>query len=203
MTATIVDPKAVEVATLAQRVVLQYFSHHVAMHVARDPRSNAFAPSVEQGQIIPVLKIPRRDGNAMIVSFDHYLVEGRKPDTRQEFDKVWLVGALLTVGDALGEHGYFGHIPEAEIIRHLRNGVGHGNKFDFHPKVKDKGTGKLKQPANTFRYAAQLQMPRHEVDTHLQGTEVLFKWGGPDAIIDCLIVLGTHLLNVGYGITTP
>jgi hypothetical protein len=103
MAATIVDPKAVEVATLAQRVVPQYFSHHTAMHIARDPRSSAFAPPVELGQIVPVLKIPRRDGNAMIMSFDHYLVEGRKPDTRQEFDKVWLIGALLTVNDTLGQ----------------------------------------------------------------------------------------------------
>jgi hypothetical protein len=203
MAATIVNPKAVEVATLAQRVVSQYFSHYVAMHIARDPRSNAFAPSVEQGQIVPVLKIPRRDGNAMIMSFDHYLVEGRKPDTRQEFDKVWLIGALLTVNDALGDNGYFGHIPEAEIIRHLRNGVGHGNEFDFRASVKDKRNGKLKYPANIFRYAARQQMPRHEVDTYLQGTEVLFTWGGPDAIIDCLTVLGIHLWNVGHGITTP
>jgi hypothetical protein len=139
----------------------------------------------------------------MTFLFHHFLEEGRRPDTRQEFDKVWLVGALLTVGDALGENGYFGHIAEAEIIRHLRNGVGHGNKFRFSDTVKDKGTGRLKYAANTFRYAEQLQMPRHEVDTHLDGTEVLFKWGGPDAIIDCLTVLGFHLLNVGYGITTP
>jgi hypothetical protein len=82
MAEMIVNPKAVEVATLAQRVVSQYFSHHAAMHIARDPRSHAFAPPVEQGQIVPVLKIPRRDGNAMIMSFDHYLVEGRKPDTQ-------------------------------------------------------------------------------------------------------------------------
>jgi hypothetical protein len=203
MAATTVNPKAVEVATLVQRVVSQYFSHHAAMHIARDPRSNVFAPPVEQGQIVPVLKIPRRDGNAMIMSFDHYLVEGRKPDTRQEFDKVWLVGALLTVNDALGDNGYFGHIPEAEIIRHLRNGVGHGNEFDFHARVKDIGTGKLKYPANTFRYAVRQRMPRHEVDTYLQGTEVLFTWGGPDAVIDCLTVLGIHLWNVGHGMTTP
>jgi hypothetical protein len=69
--------------------------------------------------------------------------------------------------------------------------------------VKDKGTGKLKYPANIFRYAARQQMPRHEVDTHLQGTEVLFTWGGPDAVIDCLTVLGIHLWNVGHGLTTP
>ena len=50
---------------------------------------------------MPVLKIPRRDGNAMIISFDHYFAEGRKPESRQDFDRVCLMGALLMVGDAL------------------------------------------------------------------------------------------------------
>ncbi|MGP8232219.1 MAG: hypothetical protein ACLQL2_06065 [Methylovirgula sp.] len=183
MATIIVNQQAVDAATLAQRVVSQYFSHYAAIHVARDPRAQAFAPPIEPGQIISVLKIPRRDGNAMIMSFDHYLAEGRKPDTRQEFDKVWLIGALLTVGDALGHNGYFGHIPEAEIIRHLRNGVAHGNKFHFDDKVIKKSAGKLKHPANIFRYAARQGMPMHEVDTHLKGAEVLFGWGGPDAVI--------------------
>ena len=107
------------------------------------------------------------------------------------------------VGAALGANGYFKHIPEAEIIRHLRNGIGHGNKFNFRSEVIDKTTGKLKHPANIFRYAAQQTMPRHEVDTDLQGMEVLFGWGGPDAVIDCLTVLGVHLWNVGHGISTP
>ena len=107
------------------------------------------------------------------------------------------------LGDALGANGYFGNIPEAEIIRHLRNGIGHGNRFNFHSSVIDKSTGKLKHPANIFRYAARQVMPPHDVDTYLNGTEVLFVWGGPDAIIDCLTVLGVHLWNVGYGIPSP
>jgi hypothetical protein len=203
MTRPIVNQEAVDVATLAQRMVSQYFSHVAAMHVARDPCAVALGPQIEQGQTVPVLKIPRGDGNAMIMWFDHYLAEGRKPETRQDFDRVWLIGALLMVGDALGACGYFGHEPEAELIRHLRNGIAHGNRFSFHPTVIDKNSGKLKHPANIFRYATRQVMPMHEVDTHLQGTEVLFRWGGPDAIIDCLTVLGVHLWHVGHGMPTP
>jgi hypothetical protein len=69
--------------------------------------------------------------------------------------------------------------------------------------VIDRATGKLKHPANISRYAARQVMPVHEVDTNLQGTEVLFAWGGPDAIVDCLTVLGIHLWNVGHGIPSP
>jgi hypothetical protein len=107
------------------------------------------------------------------------------------------------VGDALGANGYFGHEPEAEIIRHLRNGIAHGNRFCFDTRVINKATGKLKYPANTSRYAARQVMPVHEVDTTLQGSEVLFVWGGPDAIVDCLTVLGVHLWHVGHDIPTP
>jgi hypothetical protein len=199
----IVNQNAVDVATLTQRMVSQYFSHHASMYVARDPRAQTLGPQIEPGQAGPVLKILRRDGNAMIVSFDYYLAEGLRPKTLEDFDRVWLMGALLMVGDALGANGYFGHIPEAEIIRHLRNGIGHGNRFKFRSEVIDKVTGKLKHPANIFRYAARQGMPVHEVDTNLAGTEVLFVWGGPDAVIDCLTVLGVHLWNVGHGIPTP
>jgi len=203
MTPKIVNQAAVDVATLAQRMVSQYFSHHTSMHVARDPRASAFAPNIEPGQHVPVLRIPRRDGNAMIMSFNHFLEESRKPKALEDFDRVWLIGALLMVGDALSANKYFGNIPEAEIIRHLRNGVAHGNRFNFHPRVIDKASGRLKHPANISRYAARQVMPAHEVEGILQGTELLFVWGGPDAIVDCLTVLGIHLWNVGHGLPTP
>lgn len=203
MVTKIVNQAAVDVATLAQRMVSQFFSHHAALYVARDARAQKFAPPIETGQNVPVLKIPRRDGSAMIMSFDHYLAEGRKPETKQDFDKVWLIGALLMVGDALGANKYFERIPEAEIIRHLRNGVAHGNRFSFRRDPIDKTSHKLKYPANIFRYAERQGMPMHEVDTDREGTEVLFVWGGPDAIIDCLTVLGVHLWNIGHGIPSP
>ena len=203
MPPTIVNQKAVDVATLAQQVVAQYSSHFVAMHVARDPRAETLAPPIEPGQITPVLRIPRGDGNTIVMSFKHFLAEGQKPETKKVFDKVWLVGALLTVGDKLRDNDYFENEPEVEIIRHLRNGIAHGNKFTFYNSVKDKTTGRLKHPANIFRYATRQQMPMHEVDTNLEGTEVLYSWGGPDAVLDCLTVLCIHLWNVGHGLPIP
>lgn len=199
----IVNKAAVEVATLTQRMTSQYFAHVASMYVARHPQAEAFAPLVEPGQNVPVIRIRRRDGNDMIMWFNHYLKEAKNPSAREDFDKVWLQGALLTVGDALGAHGYFGHEPEAEIVRHLRNGIAHGNRFKFDKRVIDKTSGKLRYPANIFRYATRQTMPRHEIDLSLQGSEVLWTWGGPDAIIDCLTVLGIHLWNVGHGLPIP
>ena len=194
---------AVEVATLAQRMTSLYFSHVAAMYVARDLRAAAFAPAIEPGQHVPILRSPRRDGNAMIMWFNHYLEKNREQGTIEDFDKVWLTGALLTVGDALGANGYFNHEPEAEMIRHLRNGIAHANRFTFSSAVKNKSTGTLKHPANIFRYADHQKMPRHEIDTHRESSEVLWAWGGPDAVVDCLTVLGVHLWNVGYGLPIP
>jgi len=203
MNPTVVNPEAAEVATLAQRMTSEYFGHVAAMYVARHPRAFEFAPSIEPGQIVPILRIPRRDGSEMSMWFNHYLELNQNPETAQAFDKVWLTGALLAVGDALGEHKYFDPCPEAQMIRHLRNGIAHGNRFDFHPSVIDPKSGKLKRPANTFRYSPIQQMPMYEIDTHLQGQEVLWGWGGPDAVVDCLTIVGVHLWNVGHGIQHP
>ncbi|WDF73472.1 hypothetical protein [Novosphingobium sp. KACC 22771] len=199
----IVNQSAVDVAKLVQRMTSHYFAHVAAMYVARDPRAELFAPPIEDGQNVPILRIPRRDGNNMEMWFNYYLAENRKVEAVEDFDRVWLTGALLQVGDALGAHGYFNHEPEAEIIRHLRNGIAHGNRFNFQPAVLDKQTGHLKYPANISRYAARQVMPAYEIDTHLQGQEVLWTWGGPCAVVDCLTVLGIHLWNMGHGIPPP
>lgn len=101
MSPVIVNQAAVQVAMLVQRMTSQYFSHVAAMYVARDRRASMFAPSIEPDQLVPVLRIPRRDGNDMVMWFNYYLEEIKKPETIEDFDKVWLTGALLAVGDSL------------------------------------------------------------------------------------------------------
>lgn len=207
MTVPVVNQAAVEVATLTQRTVSDYFAHVAAMYVARDPRAEALAPAIEPGQHVPILRVPRRDGDDMQLWFNHYLNANRDLATKAAFDLVWLRGALLTVSDALGDNQWFGHAPETQMIRHLRNGIAHKNRFTFRggkkSKVIDPLTGKLIHPANIFRYAARQVMPRHEIDTHLDGVEVLGAWGGPDAIVDCLTVLGVYLWDIGHGTPLP
>jgi hypothetical protein len=195
MTVSFFNQAAHEIMTLIERMTSQYNSHFVAMLVARDPRAASLAPPVENGEMVPLFRLP--DG--AIAHFHHFLSECRNTETQKGFDSVWLVGALLTVDDKIKEKGYFGHAPEAEMVRHLRNGVAHGNKFKFNPNVINPATRKLKHPATTARYAAELGRPVRQVDVDLEGKEVMFGWGGPDAVIDCLEALRFHLSNVRMG----
>ena len=45
-------------------------------------------------------------------------------------------GALLHVGDAFSAAGYLDRSPEFEFLRHVRNAVAHGNKFNITSPLK-------------------------------------------------------------------
>jgi hypothetical protein len=50
------------------------------------------------------------------------------------------------------------------------------NQFDFRASVIHRATGKLKYPANVFRYFERQVMPRDVLDSHFHGTKVLWGW---------------------------
>ena len=201
---SVINKDAWDVGIFVQRLANEYFTHMAALHVASDPRVLEFAPPIEPGQVVPILRVERGDGTRVSFSFSHYLDKVRDTDLTEDFKRAWLSSSLLRIGDALGEHGYFGHAPEAELVRHLRNGVAHHNRFSFHPNVIDKNSGLLRYPAHNRRYCAALSMNEYCIDTHLQNTGVLFDFGGPAAILDILIALGWHLTRTacGYAVGT-
>jgi len=184
----IINQVAWDIGRLAQRHAEGYYTHMAALHVAADPRAAALAPSLEPGPAMPVLRVPRGDGTDHTFSFNHFLSQVRKPQLVEDFKRAWLASSLLTVGDALGAAHYFNRAPEAEpeaeLVRHLRNGIAHGNEFSMRGDVIDPNTGRLKRPAHNRRYATVLNMREYEVDTHLNGSKVLFDYGGPAIILD-------------------
>jgi hypothetical protein len=197
--ANIIDQAAWDVGILTQRLAGEYYTHMAALHVAADPRAAAFAPPVEAGQSVPILRVPRDDGTHHIFHFSHFLSQVREPELVDDFKKAWLASTLLTIGDALGVNGYFGHAPEAELVRHLRNGIAHKNRFSFHPAVIDSSSGLLKHSAHNRRYQIALSMREYVIDTNLKGSSVLFDYGGPAVILDILTVLGWHLTRSAQG----
>src|SRR5437667_2750807 len=147
------------------------------------------ANPIELVQTLPVLHLPRDDGTYHTCHFSYFLEEIRKPRLVEDFKRAWLASALLMIGDALGDsHRYYNRAPdaepEAELVRHLRNGIAHGNRFFMHADVMNLNTGRLKLPAHNRRYAKVLSMREYVVDTHLNGTKVLFDYGGAAAVLD-------------------
>jgi hypothetical protein len=199
----IMNQVAWDIGRLAQRLMEGYYTHMAALHVAADPRAAALAPPLEPGPSMPVLHVPRGDGTNHTFSFDHFLRQVREPLLAEDFKRAWLASSLLTVGDALGAARYFnrapGAEPEAELIRHLRNGIAHGNEFSMRGDVIDPNTRRLKLPAHNRRYATVLNMREYEVDTHLNRSKVLFDYGGPAVILDILSALGWHLTRTACG----
>jgi hypothetical protein len=81
-------------------------------------------------KIVPVGHVLRKDGTSHVFHFTHFLAQvGSNPAMVDDLDRVWFVGSLLVIGDALTRHRYFDRAPELELLRHLRNGVAHGNAF--------------------------------------------------------------------------
>jgi hypothetical protein len=109
--------------------------------------------------------------------------------------RVWLVGALLTVGDALTNQSYFDHAPELELLRHLRNGVAHGNVF----RITDL------QRLNQFPAHNRLACIKSdtnfvfEITPNVQGQPVLFDFMGPADVVDLLRSVALYLIRMGNG----
>jgi hypothetical protein len=91
---------ALDLGQMAHRMVEGYYMHLAATHVAKDPRATFLSPTVELGQMVPVGRIRHKDGTRHEFHFTHYLAQaGTDPAIADHLDRVWLVGALLTIGD--------------------------------------------------------------------------------------------------------
>ena len=73
------------------------------------------------------------------------------------------------------------------MVRHLRNGTAHGNRFTLRNPDELK-----KWPAHTRGAACSYSEP-FEVTPDLDGTEVLFDFMGPGDVLDLLISVSTYL----------
>ena len=85
--------------------------------------------------------------------------------------------------------------PELELLRHLRNGVAHGNRFRI-----DNPASLAKFPAhNKLSWVKSDTGAEFEVTPSHQGQTVLFDFMGPGDAIDLLISVGVYLIRMGNG----
>ena len=123
-----------------------------------------------------------------------------RPDYREIHDRFWLSGALLTLGDELAKESYFDRKPDLEFIRHLRNGVGHGNRFNLQgaePRRPAHFTGPDRRFMPDGTTTPPGQQHTFTITPALNQQEVLFGFIGPGDVCDLLQFVSWRLIRIG------
>jgi hypothetical protein len=162
------------------------------MRLGRDPRAAALIPPTQPGHVVPVGTVPTKSGFQGAFHWPHFLAEAQKPEIAAEVDHAFIAGALLTLGDELSRHRYFDRAPELELVRHLRNGVAHGNPFE------------IRQPAQLAKYpahyhAAASGLCDFDVTPSHHGQPVRFDFMEAGDVIALLGAVGVYLIRMGNG----
>jgi len=179
---------------LAGRMAQGYYAHTAAIEIAKGAHAKARASEIPLGQISNY--ITRKNGTRHTFDLPHYLGQAHtNPDIVNELPRVWLVGSLLAVGDALCDVKYADHSPLLELLRHLRNGIGHGNRFTFIQGKRTPGLDQLKKfPAHNKQ--AKERGAEFQIDGSLEGRQVLFDFMGPGDVLDLLQSVEIYLTRI-------
>lgn len=174
----------IRIAELAFILYEGSLSHAAAIIVARDAGREA----VRHGPYGSIGTIGKKQGRPIEYSFDHFLRLGAESSlVAQHTNRVWLAGALITLGDALDRMNYIDRSPLLELTRHLRHGVAHGNKFRI-----DRPDGLKKFPAHNRDSPVRGWDTRiFEILPKVDGENVLFDFMEAGDVIEHL--LAVHL----------
>jgi hypothetical protein len=184
---------AIEVGQLAFDMARGYATHIAAIRMPPRINPRAFVQLISD---YPTDFVQRKDGTKF--SFDMQDAIGRAAwdePIRTGLPRVWPAGSLLAVGDALDEHDYFGRPPLFELVRHLRNGIAHGNHFEIqNRKTLEKypahnRDADYRSPTNTI----------FEITPDRDGQPVLFDFIGAGDVLDLLHSVGARLQQMGRG----
>ena len=190
--ATKANQAALKVGQLAWDVARGYATHIAVSRMAPRIEPRAFVRLIGDYLTDFVL---RKDGTKWSFGTQDALGGVADRAIATELPRVWLTGSLLAVGDALNEHDYFGRAPLFELVRHLRNGIAHGNRFDIRDRDKLK-----KYPAHNRD--ADYRGPNSslfEITDALDGQPLLFDFMGAGDVLDLLHSVGAHLQRIGRG----
>lgn len=193
-----------DVGRLAFRMAQGYYAHSAAIEIAHGSHARALASETPLGQISS--HVIRKDGTQHTFDLPHYLGQAHtNPEIVDELSRVWLVGSLLTVGDAVSnltpqKRQTLKNVPIFELLYHLRNGVAHGNVFNF---TKD-GVNRLNtNPAHNKTAGVKSQTgAEFEIvaGSHgkpaLHAKPVLFDFMGPGDVLDLLHSVEIYLTRI-------
>ncbi len=193
------NPEALEVSRLADRIVDGFYAYAAALEIMNHPKVGSLLPKRADDNAMLVGVLKRKNGTQHEYNFTHYLDQARgDSETVVEISRAWAIGSLLRLGDALSIHDYFGHVPEFEMIYHLRNGVAHGNRFN----ITRKGRERLKdRPAHNRESATKSDVRTfYEISPALNGQNVLFDYMSVADLLDVFWSVAYRLGRIGEAI---
>jgi hypothetical protein len=135
----------------------------------------------------PSDSVQRKDGTEWSFHTQDTFGHALEPAIAAELDRVWFTGSLLALGDALADNDYFDHAPVLELVYHLRNGIAHGNHFEFT-------TGGLKRLG---KHPAHNRDAAFKITPALEGQRVLFDFMAAGDVLDLLSSVGFYLKQMG------
>ena len=176
---------AYDVGQLAQDMARGYTAHIAAIRMAPRVGGKALVRLIGD---YPSDFVQRKDGTKWSFDTQDALVDLADKVIAAELPRVWLTGSLLTLGDALKNNRYFDHAPELELVYHLRNGIAHGNHFNF----TSPGLKRLKDyPAhNRDAFFRGPNSTIFEITPALDGQPVLFDFMDAGDVVDLLASVG-------------
>ncbi len=195
------------IGQLAERLVSGYMAHLCLTSLLDEPIADSILVAIDQ--LYPPGRtgaghndiVLRKDGTAHFIWVPHFLrTVSQSPEYRSTQDRAFLAGALLELGDELARVGCVDRSPDLELLRHLRNGIAHGNRFSLRH-------GEPLRPAH-FTGAAGLLLDgvtsvasptTFEITPAVDGQPVLFDFMGPGDICDLLLFIGWRLIRLGNG----
>lgn len=188
MVAAIDKAAAYDVAQLASHLLRGYLAHIAAIRSVPRVSGDALVRLIGDW---PSDFVQRKDGSRWSFDTHDALVDLADKAIDAELPRVWLTGSLLALSDTLKKHGYFDRAPVLELVYHLRNGIAHGNQFNFTTS----GLARLKQYPAHNRDAWFSKMI-FEIAPTLNGQTVLFDFMDAGDVLDLLSSVGAHLRDL-------
>jgi hypothetical protein len=172
--------------TRTANLIASFRASHAAANlgllVVQSPRRDEILTDVLGLDRGSTLRLGRRDGTYYEGLDVWRSVDGVQddPDFNLNSLRVWFMVALSAIGQSAAENAYFDRSPELEFLRHLRNGVSHGNRFNLHPG----------QPSRTASFKSFV------IDASLNGSPVLFEFISTGDLMDLFDHLEGHLRSL-------
>lgn len=172
-----------------------YYAHAAAIEIANRPHAKALVSQTPLGKIASY--VTRKDGTQHTFDLPHYLGQAHtNSEIVDDLPRVWLVGSLLTVGDAVKKlrRPVLKEVPLLELLYHLRNGIAHGNVFS----CSEHGLKRLKKhPAHKKTAGVKsADGAEFEIEAGLHGKPVLFDFMGPGDVLDLLQSVDVYLTRI-------